>query len=116
MPMHLSRLKRKLSILTGMHLKFKRLSTWNSEDLRTTQILNTFKFDKVLDIGANKGQFSEPLFDYGYTGRIVSFEPTSEAAHVYIPNTAQTRESLHVTETMSWQDSVSRMIRLARTA
>lgn len=72
----------------------------------------------ILEVGSESPVKIHELAEFisSETGARVIFEPTSEAAHVYIPNTAQTRESLHVTETMSWQDSVSRMIRLARTA
>lgn len=36
------------------------------------------KIDLIFDIGANEGQFSELLFNLGYKGKIVSFEPLSE--------------------------------------
>lgn len=71
------RVKRKLALITGMHMKLKRLSPSSSEDYRTVKILNTFSFDKVLDIGANTGQFAESLIDFGFKGEIVSFEPTT---------------------------------------
>lgn len=38
-----------------------------------------FGIDLVFDVGANVGQFSESLRFYGYTGKIVSFEPLSVA-------------------------------------
>lgn len=77
--MNFNKIKRKVSIATKTHLKLKRLSTWNSEDYRTSQILKTLEFSKVIDIGANEGQFSEPLIDFGFRGEIISFEPTSYA-------------------------------------
>ncbi|MGL1887004.1 MAG: FkbM family methyltransferase [Reichenbachiella sp.] len=70
---------RKLAILTNTHIKSRKLSAWSSEDYRTVTILHTFGFDKVLDIGANIGQFTESLFDFGFKGDVVSFEPTSKA-------------------------------------
>lgn len=33
----------------------------------------------VIDIGANTGQFAESLYDFGYTGKVISFEPVKKA-------------------------------------
>jgi FkbM family methyltransferase len=41
--------------------------------------LRKFEIDLVLDIGANTGQFASEIRQCGYTGRIVSFEPLSQA-------------------------------------
>lgn len=41
--------------------------------------LQKFEIDLILDIGANKGQFASEMRQYGYEGKIVSFEPLSKA-------------------------------------
>jgi FkbM family methyltransferase len=42
-------------------------------------LLNHFKVDLVLDVGANFGQFSEDIRNGGYLNQIVSFEPLTSA-------------------------------------
>ena len=70
---------RKLGLIFKTHVKIRKLSGWSSEDLRTASILNKFGITMVIDIGANVGQFAEALLDYGYSGKIISFEPTFQA-------------------------------------
>ena len=46
---------------------------------RFVAALKTFDIDLIIDVGANQGQFGESLREYGYIGKIVSFEPLKEA-------------------------------------
>ena len=43
------------------------------------KLLKYYNINKIFDIGANTGQYAETLFNNGYTGKIVSFEPFSKA-------------------------------------
>ena len=48
--------------------------------------LRKFDIDLVLDVGANKGQFESDIRHWGYAGRIVSFEPLSQAHGELLPS------------------------------
>jgi FkbM family methyltransferase len=67
------------SILHQMGVDVKRLSPLSNETLQTVQIIRNNQFDVVFDVGANNGQFGRALRQYGYNGRIVSFEPLRHA-------------------------------------
>jgi FkbM family methyltransferase len=42
------------------------------------KIIKEINVDLILDIGANKGQFGAMMYDYGYSNKMLSFEPLSE--------------------------------------
>ncbi|WP_338409375.1 FkbM family methyltransferase [uncultured Flavobacterium sp.] len=46
---------------------------------RRIKLLKNFNIDVVIDVGANIGQYGSELRNIGYTGKIISFEPTSGA-------------------------------------
>ncbi|MGB5942539.1 MAG: FkbM family methyltransferase [Leeuwenhoekiella sp.] len=73
---------RKLAQITGFYIKPRRFTPLSSENYRTVKILETLNINKVLDVGANEGQFAISLIDYGYTKGIVSFEPASLSHNV----------------------------------
>ncbi|MCC5612602.1 FkbM family methyltransferase [Nostoc sp. CHAB 5834] len=51
-------------------------------------LLNAYEINLVFDVGANAGQFGKRIRRLGYTGQIVSFEPTADAYRQLMINTA----------------------------
>ncbi len=56
-----------------------RYNPQSSINARILKFLSTYNIDAVLDVGANIGQYALWLRECGYRGRIISFEPLSEA-------------------------------------
>jgi FkbM family methyltransferase len=73
------RIKRNLALKSGIYCKLKVLAPTVSEEMRTAKLLNHYGITTVIDVGANTGQFAESLIDFGYKGKIVSFEPVESA-------------------------------------
>lgn len=46
---------------------------------RRIKLLKNYNIDVIIDVGANIGQYGAELRNIGYQGKIISFEPTSEA-------------------------------------
>ena len=69
------RVKRKFNSIFGIEL----IKYPTAELDRRIKLLNHYKIDVVLDVGANIGQFGSELRNIGFAGKIISFEPTSEA-------------------------------------
>jgi FkbM family methyltransferase len=68
--------------ILGLELRWIRLIPPTAAQVTTTQIVSSlrkFEIDLVLDVGANKGQFASEIRQCGYEGRIISFEPLSQA-------------------------------------
>jgi len=73
----MKRLVRKAIRRVGWELT--RFRPESSEWARLKTMLSAHGVDTVLDVGANTGQYAKNLRDAGFKGKIVSFEPTSEA-------------------------------------
>lgn len=78
-------LVRKLANQLGIEIN--RFNPKGSDRARLARILLSSKANLVLDIGANVGQYGAELRALGYHGRIVSFEPVSDA-HVELEKAA----------------------------
>ena len=55
-------------------------------------MLGVQRINCVLDVGANAGQFAKGLRSQGYAGRIVSFEPSSDALPMLLEATSFDRD------------------------
>ena len=60
------------------------------DDLRLARFLADQAIDLVLDVGANRGQFAQGLFEAGFSGRVVSFEALP-SAHAELTANARAR-------------------------
>lgn len=65
--------------LRNIGLEVHRYSRHSSPPGQIVASLRKFGIDLVLDVGANNGQFASEIRECGYSGRIVSFEPLSQA-------------------------------------
>lgn len=60
-------------------IEITRFSSKGSDRARLARILLSRNVNLVFDVGAHTGQYGRELRDLGYDGRIVSFEPVSDA-------------------------------------
>ena len=51
----------------------------NNDMRRRQKLLKFHSIDKILDVGANTGQYAIETFKLGYAGEIISFEPMKGA-------------------------------------
>lgn len=56
-----------------------KFSVKNNPDYQISKILEYNNCSVVFDVGANCGQFASDLIRYNFQGKIISFEPSSEA-------------------------------------
>ncbi|MDB9474260.1 FkbM family methyltransferase [Dolichospermum circinale] len=66
-------------LFNTINLQLDKLSPRSNPDLQVACILKKFEIDLVIDIGANEGQFASQIRYFGYSGKIVSFEPLLSA-------------------------------------
>jgi FkbM family methyltransferase len=57
----------------------RRYNYLSSPKLRRLKLLRQYDIDLIFDVGANIGQYGRELRESGYKGRLISFEPLSEA-------------------------------------
>ena len=60
-------------------LELSRSRPSNSSAAQLLKALKVAGINLVFDIGANEGQFASEIREFGYTGKIISFEPLSSA-------------------------------------
>jgi FkbM family methyltransferase len=68
---------RSLAEATGFEVR--KTSVYTSQKLRHHLLFSQLHIDLVLDVGANTGQFARQCRAAGYSGKILSFEPSASA-------------------------------------
>ena len=63
----------------NLGIELSRFRPSNSAPAQLAKALELAGINVVFDIGANEGQFAREIREYGYVGKIVSFEPLSTA-------------------------------------
>ena len=86
---------------TGWDLR--RFDPHSLEGARLVRQLSQHSIDVVFDVGANTGQFAEKLREAGFRGRIVSFEPSTDA-HASLKERAQSDANWIVAPRMALGD------------
>ncbi len=66
-------------MLRRFDFEFRNFSVEKSENARFFTMLSYHRVNTIFDIGANEGQFGVILRDFGYRGKIISFEPLTQA-------------------------------------
>ena len=78
-------------VIQSLGFELRRLSPGTNPGFQLLKGLQRFEVDIVFDIGANTGQFASELRSVGYKGRIISFEPLSDAYQTLITAAAHDR-------------------------
>jgi FkbM family methyltransferase len=61
------------------HLEIRRANPFTVPFMRLLETLKQRDVGTVIDVGAHDGGFAGAIFDAGYTGRVISFEPLPDA-------------------------------------
>ena len=71
-------------MLHRVGFELRRFSVEQSENARFISMLRTYNVNLIFDIGANAGQFGVLLREIGFDGKIISFEPLSDAREILL--------------------------------
>ena len=71
-------------MLHRVGFELRRFSVEHSENARFISMLKTNKVNLIFDVGANAGQFGVLLREIGFDGKIISFEPLSDAREILL--------------------------------
>ena len=71
-------------MLHRVGFELRRFSVEQSENARFISILRTHNVNLIFDVGANAGQFGVLLREIGFDGKIISFEPLSDARAILL--------------------------------
>jgi len=88
-------------IFNFLNLKVDKLAPRSNPDLQLVCGLRQFQIDLIVDVGANEGQFASEIRYFGYSGRVVSFEPLSNAyikLYYRRPNETRYGKFIHVVQ------------------
>ncbi|HVS35911.1 MAG TPA: FkbM family methyltransferase [Gemmataceae bacterium] len=66
------------SIVNAAGLEVRRYPTLANAQYARRRLMEHLRISLVLDVGANIGQYAQLLYDSGYRGRCISFEPVAE--------------------------------------
>ena len=71
-------------MLHRVGFELRRFSVEQSENARFISMLRTHNVNLIFDVGANAGQFGVLLRKIGFDGKIISFEPLSDAREILL--------------------------------
>lgn len=86
--------------LEGLGYEVRRRAPERTQAFRLGHIFAARDINLVLDVGANVGRFARSVFDLGFGGRVISFEPTSDA-HARLSESARQEPRWMVAQRMA---------------